>query len=333
MIERIGFCCKWVEVGKKGVDSVPELNTRTTTIRWLREHPAQAENKLWELVKHNIYATKKLVERVGALAPHLRMVRISSDMLPAYTEPNYAYFYRKADVISYCEKAFGEVGALARKLDVKLSMHPGQFCVLASDREEVVERSMEDFEYHATMAAWMGFAKQFHDFKINVHISGKAGPAGIRKAFSRLSPEARNCITIENEEVSYGLDDCLSLGDIIPIVLDIHHNWVHSGTYIQVDDPRIQRIIDSWQGVRPTLHYSTSREDYLVGHCANTLPDLTDLLAKGYKKAKLRAHSDLMWNKASNAWALTHSSWADIQVEAKHKNLASFALAKLKYTV
>jgi len=60
-----------------------------------------------------------------------------------------------------------------------------------------------------------------------------------------------------------------------------------------------------------------------VGHDCDTRPDLDALLAAGYKKQKLRAHSDFAWNRACNEWALEHNSWADIMVEAKGKNLAS----------
>ena len=47
------------------------------------------------------------------------------------------------------------------------------------------------------------------------------------------------------------------------------------------------------------------------------------LLAAGYKKGKLRAHSDFMWNTAVNEWAGTFRDYADIMVESKCKNLAS----------
>jgi UV DNA damage repair endonuclease len=47
---------------------------------------------------------------------------------------------------------------------------------------------------------------------------------------------------------------------------------------------------------------------------------------EGKKKQDLRAHSDYMWNQAANDWALEHISYADIMVEAKAKNLASFKL-------
>ena len=61
----------------------------------------------------------------------------------------------------------------------------------------------------------------------------------------------------------------------------------------------------------------------MVGHTNTVKPDLDALLAEGYKKQKLRAHSDFAWNQETNAWALTHWHWADIMVEAKGKNLAS----------
>jgi UV DNA damage repair endonuclease len=198
--------------------------------------------------------------------------------------------------------------------------------VLASDNPEIVNRSIEEFEYHATMAAWMGFAQRFQDFKINVHIAGRAGPTGIRQAYSRLSPEARNTLTIENEEISYGLEDCLSISDIVPIVLDIHHHWVREGVYIDPDSDSVKRVVDSWRGVRPAMHYSVSREDVLVDHSRDRVPNFQTLIESGHKRQKLRAHSDFYWNKEVNRWALSFLSKFDIMCESKGKNLASFAL-------
>jgi UV DNA damage repair endonuclease len=274
-------------------------------------------------MEQNIEAARLLVERVGQLPLERRMVRLSSDILPVFTEPSWRYFWQQADVRHRAEWLFRQVGEVARTYNVRLSFHPGQFCVLASESDEIVERSIEEFEYHATMAAWMGYGRQFQDYKINVHISGRRGPAGIRAMLGRLTPEARNCLTIENEEITHGLTDCLQLGDVVPIVLDIHHHWIREGEYIQRGDDRIKRVIDSWRGRRPVCHYSVSREDILVGHDADTLPDHAALLAAGHKRQKLRAHSDFCWNRAVNEWALTHNDWADIMVEAKAKNLAS----------
>jgi UV DNA damage repair endonuclease len=330
--KRIGFACKWIDNpsqvnGIKPTDDCKQYNTGTTTISWLnRQNKDVAEQRLWDLMVQNLEATHKLVKRVGNLDKNLRMVRLSSDLLPAYTQSDWSYFWRRTDVMAYCDRVFSNIGDTARTNGVRLSFHPGQFCVLASESPDIVNRSIEDFEYHADMARWMGYGQTFQDFKINVHISGRAGPEGIRSAYKRLTPEARNCITIENEENSWGLDDCLTISDLVPIVLDIHHHWIKTGEYIQPVDSRVSRVVDSWRGVRPTMHYSVSREDYLVEHDQSTAPIHAQLLLDGYKKQKLRAHSDFYWNTATNEWALSFLNTHDIMCESKGKNLASFAL-------
>jgi UV DNA damage repair endonuclease len=256
------------------------------------------------------------------------MVRLGSDILPVYTESVWRKFYGLSDVRAYCEREFRKVGDLARKMDVRLSFHPGQFCVLASDTPDIVNRSIEEFEYHADMARWMGYGQRYQDFKINVHIAGRAGPAGIKAALKRLSPEARNCITIENDEISWGIDSSIELAKDLALVLDIHHHWIHTGEYIDANDDRVKKIIDSWRGVRPVLHYSVSREDVLTGHSGHQRPALGPLMEDGHKKGKLRAHSNFYWNTASNEWALSFLNTHDIMCESKAKNLASFGLAK-----
>jgi UV DNA damage endonuclease len=327
-IKRIGFACKWAEVHpKKGLITAEGLGTGGTTLTWLnRQTKAIAEEKLWEVMKNNIQNTHNLVKRVATLKPELRMVRLTSDMLSCYTHPDWSWFYNQADVASSIERWMSPIGETARANDVRLSFHPGQFCVLGSENPNVVEQSIKEFEYHADMARYMGYGQRFQDFKINVHISGKAGPAGVKRTFARLSPEARNCITIENDENSWGIDSSLELAGDLALVLDVHHNWIHTGEYIKANDDRIKKIIDSWRGVRPVMHYSVSREDYLIDHSRQQLPDLHALMVSGKKKQHLRAHSDYYWNDAANEWALTHHEWADVMCESKAKNLASFKL-------
>jgi UV DNA damage endonuclease len=329
---KIGFACKYMypdqSQKKKLLEEIQRpLNTRSTTVQWLnRQTKAVAEQRLWDIMEHNIASYRRLIEYAGKLPQDLRMVRLGSDCLPVYTEPTWGYYWRLPDVRAYCEREFALVGETARRLGVRVSMHPGQFTVLASESDDIVSRSIEEFEYHADMVRWMGFGKQFQDFKINVHISGRRGPQGIIDALGRLSPEARNCITIENDEMSWGIDASLELSKHLALVLDIHHHWINSGEYIEATDDRFKRIIDSWRGQRPVIHYSVSREDCLIGHSKHQRPDLRTLLEQGYKKAKLRAHSDYMWNDAVNDWALTFLDYADIMVESKCKNLATLDL-------
>lgn len=57
------------------------------------------------------------------------------------------------------------------------------------------------------------------------------------------------------------------------------------------------------------------------------LPDQAALLAAGVAPRELRAHAATLWNAAHAAWARRHLAWADLEVEAKDKNLASAAFA------
>ena len=336
-VKRIGYACKYMHPEpvrpKKLLQEIEQpLNGRATTVTWLnRQSREVAEQRLWDIMEYNIQAYYNLVKYTGSLPHELRMVRVGSGVLPVYTEPNWSYYWRLPDVRRYCESHFAKVGELARLLDVRLSTHPGQFVVLASDSDDIVNRSIEEYEYHIDVARWMGYGKNWQDFKCNVHISGRKGPQGIKEVLPRLSPEARNTITIENDENKWGLEASLELADDVPLVLDIHHHWVNTGEYIESDDDRIYRIIDSWRGVRPAMHYSLCRPEYLEGHRSNVRPDMEKLLEAGFKKQKLRAHSDYCHNDACNDWALEHWEWADIMVEAKMKNLASRQLLQRYY--
>jgi UV DNA damage repair endonuclease len=99
-MSKIGFACKWIDHagqvdGIKPTDDAKQYNTGSTTVAWLKRQSQQvAEEKLWDLMKGNIEAVRKLVEKVGTLDESLRMVRISSDILPVYTQLDYSYFWR-----------------------------------------------------------------------------------------------------------------------------------------------------------------------------------------------------------------------------------------------
>ena len=333
-IQRIGFCCKYLYQDQSQKPKIlKELQQpytdKSTTVAWCnRQETAVAEQKLLDIVEHNMQSAYNLVEYVSSLPAERRMVRLGSNQIPMATEPNWRYVFEDPTVVKELETGFGRIGQLARDLDVRISFHPGQFCVLASDKPDVVERSIDEFEYHVNMARWMGYGQQFQDMKINVHISGKQGAEGIIKVLPKLSPEARNTITIENDEMCWGLDESLKLVDHVALVLDIHHHWIRDEEYIQPNDDRVKMVIDSWRGVRPAMHYSYSRDEWLDQSSMftgqhDTMHNIRNLIETGAKKQKLRAHSEFYPNYDANKWAISFWPQFDIQCEAKAKNLAS----------
>lgn len=323
---KIGFACKIQEAHDKALKG---YNTSTTTLTWLNSQKKDvAVERLYKIIKNNLERLDYQMSWLIKNPTHLQMMRITSDLFPVYTHESWMWFYFQQDVVDLLSKELMYIGERARKHNIKLSFHPGQFCVLASDNEQVVENSLQEFEYHCDIIRYMGYGRKFQDFKCNVHISGKQGPQGVIKALKKLSPEARNCLTIENAEFTHGIDASLELEKHCALVLDIHHHWIMTGEYIQLQDPKVQRVIESWRGMRPTLHYSLSRENVLQDHDTNKQPNLQELLEQGFTRSKLRAHSDYMWNNACNQWAGTFLPEFDIMCEAKQKNLASFLFAK-----
>ena len=335
-IQRIGFCCKYLDPDQTQKPKIlkeiqQQYTERSTTVAWCnRQEKSVAEQRLLDIVTHNMQSAYNLVKYVGSLPAERRMVRLGSNQIPMATEPNWRYVFEDPTVVKELEQGFGKIGQLAKDLDVRISFHPGQFCVLASDKPDVVERSIDEFEYHVNMARWMGYGQQFQDMKINVHISGRQGAQGIIDVLPRLSPEARNTMTIENDEMCWGLDESLKLVDHVALVLDIHHNWIRDEEYIQPNDERGKRVIDSWRGVRPAMHYSYSRDEWLDqatsindGNRHDSLHSIRTLIESGAKKQKLRAHSEFYPNYEANEWAISFWDQFDIQCEAKAKNLAS----------
>jgi UV DNA damage endonuclease len=328
---RIGFACQYRHAQRdlspvqlKAIES--PLNPRTTTLRWMDSvAPQVAQARLMEVLEHNLQAQLALLTYVASLPPTLRMLRLSSDLLPFYSHPKLAGFYQAPALQAWLGERFAAIGALARLHAIRLSLHPGQYCVLGSDKPQVVENSLAEFEYHADMIRWMGYGQRFQDFKCNVHIAGRLGEEGIRAVWPRLSEVARHCITFENEEKVYGVDHCLGLADLAPVVLDIHHCWINENHYIDPHEPRVQRIIDSWRGVRPAMHYSQPPETLQALGFTPERPLRMDELLTVVNKRDLYAHSLMMWNDWSNRYALAFTDRFDIMFEAKDKNLAAAA--------
>jgi UV DNA damage repair endonuclease len=303
-----------------------QYSERATTAAWLARQPSSvAEQRVESIIRDNLHAAHRLVKYVSQLPANRRMVRLGSNIIPMATHPEWRYIAESQAMQQLQQQEFARIGELARDSDVRLSFHPGQFVVLASDKPDVVDRSIDEFEYHVNMARMMGYGKTFQDFKCNVHISGRRGAQGIIDIMGRLSPEARNILTIENDEFSWGIDESIKLKSHCALVLDIHHHLIHDHEYVWPTDDRFRQVIESWRSVRPVIHYSYSRCEHIpdVANKHQELHDMNQLLEAGGKRTKLRAHSDYYPNLVANEWALSFLPHADIMCEAKMKGLAS----------
>lgn len=327
-IHKIGFCCKYkadpnLDIKTSKAEEA-EFNSRTTTVAALSAlSKKELRKKLEAILYHNLTSTKKLIDYVGTLPVELQMLRLGSDLLPLYTHKVAESFWFDPGVQKELKEEFAKIGALIKSYKIRTGFHPGQFCVLNSLNKKTLINSISEFEYHIDLARWMGYSKWHEDgFFCNVHVGGKvAGLEGLINNLPKLSHEARNLITIENDEYSFGVDEYLALADKVALVLDVHHHWCKTGEYIQPNDPRVEVIKGSWRGVRPLLHYSISPLD-VVG-AREGLLSLSDLKLEGFKVADLRKHSQDYWNPAANQWIKKFQASFDLELECKNKNLAA----------
>ena len=315
--KRIGFACKLLD---SNVQPVKSCTFRTTTARALsRLNKTSQFEKINSLLKLNIDALNNLIEHVAQLPKQLHMVRIGSDICPMYTHCDHNWIYQDSTLLNYLSTQLKTTGDIARKNAIRLSFHPGQYTVLNSAKDDVVIRSVEEIEYHTQIAVWMGYTNWHQDgFCINIHGgSGKQGIDETKENLTLLSETARNLIAIENDELSYGIADLIDGNLNVPIVIDLHHDWLKTGKRLSLNDDSIKHVIDTWHGIRPKLHMSISRPE----------------LIESTSKPKLRAHSDNWWDNKLLDYCAQFSDAFDIMCEFKHKNLASFELFKHLNTI
>lgn len=214
-------------------------------------------------------------------------------------------------------------------------MHPGQYTVLNSPREEVVAAAAAELSYHATFLDAMGLRAEH---KIVLHVGGvyndrEASMRRFRENFENLPADVRRRLVLENDEWSYGVYDvlnlCNSLG--IPMVFDYLHHRAYTG---RASDPvAMERALATWSvsDGRPELHYSTQRRRARIGahadmidanefvHFINFLPRrAVDVMleAKAKDKALLKLRRDLRGlyglgdetSETKTDWIL-HPSW------------------------
>lgn len=212
---RFGLCCLFKE---------ERISFRTTTAKSLsvlqRDEQLQ---KLSDICLHNVsslYLALLTVQRLGIGA-----FRIMSPLFPRMTHPEVGYELTDLPDEVGIGQLLNKIRSFARQKTIRLSFHPDQFVVLSSPHSKVVENSILELEYQAVLAEAVGADV------INVHAGGVYGDKQqalqrFGEAFVGLSESVRSRLTLENDDISYTVQDLLPLcGRLaIPLVYDVHHH-------------------------------------------------------------------------------------------------------------
>jgi UV DNA damage endonuclease len=254
----------------------------------------------------------------------IRMYRMASALAPYASHPGLPQF---RDQPRRCAERLAEVGALARRLGVRLSTHPGQYTVLNSEDAEVQRTAVAELEVQAELLDLMGLAPEA---VIVLHVGGGAGGrqaalARFEQGFAQLSDAARARLVVENDDRTFALRDVLELSRRIgrPVVWDVLHHHCHDPDRIP-DREALELAAATWPaGVRPKVHYSSPRtnaeqQERRVGR----------RVERRLVLPQLRAHADLVDPIGFEHFATTTAPGIDLDVmlEAKAKDLALLRL-------
>lgn len=217
-------------------------------------------------------------------------------------------YYSLEDVKEELERA----GKIANEFGMQLSSHPSQYFVLNSLREDVVERTIGSLNAFADMLAFMKLEKVPN---LTLHLGMKSGYETLDEAvgmfaknFERLNENAKNFLVIENDHVSFTVEECMKLHAMIgiPVVFDNKHYEWNPGS-LEFDEA-VGMALETWKKRIPKLHLSSDKE------------------------GKKHAHSDYIelsdYNKMKEAVEKTSQKECYFMLECKQKDKAVLQLRK-----
>jgi UV DNA damage endonuclease len=254
----------------------------------------------------------------------ISMYRMASSFVPYATHPGLPQFRGQ---LEQCAGDLERIGARVRRLDVRLSTHPGQYVVLNSAREDVHEAALRDVELQATLLDALGLGDEA---VVVLHVGSAEG--GTRQgldrfleAVGRLSDGARSRLVIENDDRTYALADVLDVSERtgLRVVWDILHHHCHDPLGIP-DREALELALGTWHGRgTPKIHFSspkTAVEERRVRKGRRVERSLV--------LPQLRAHADMIDPIAFEAFLRDVAGGLafDVMLEAKAKDLALIRL-------
>ncbi len=253
---RFGLCCLFKE---------EKVTFRTTTAKNLSLLSLDLQlQKLSGICLHNVsnlFLALETVQRLGIGA-----FRIMSPLFPRMTHPEVGYTLADLPDGADIQQLLDNIRKFAQQNSIRLSFHPDQFVVLSSPHVTVVENSIRELEYQATLAEAAGAEV------INVHAGGVYGDKHLALSrfgavFQGLSETLRSRLTVENDDISYTVRDLLPLCRelAVPLVYDVHHHRCNPDGLTVAE--ATEQAAETWRAVgrEQYCHISSPRNGWSSG--------------------------------------------------------------------
>ena len=213
-----------------------------------------SEYRMVETIKNNLNCLKNILNY--NIKYNMLFFRISSDLIP-FASHQICHFNWQ----NYFAPKFSSIGNIIKKYKMRISMHPDQFTLINSLKEEIYQRSVRELIYHCEV---LDLLKLDKSHKIQIHVGGVYGnkEQSIKRfieRYGKLDQKITSRLVIENDHKSYSIQDCLKIHKEIkiPVLFDVfHHNLNNNGESIQTV---LKEVENTWQkedGI-PMVDYSS----------------------------------------------------------------------------
>ncbi|AHM57409.1 UV DNA damage endonuclease UvsE [Peptoclostridium acidaminophilum DSM 3953] len=209
--------------------------------------------RLRELIGMNLAGLRKILEYNAKKG--IRLFRISSDLIPFGShEVNNLEWHREF------EEELDIIARIIEREGMRVSMHPGQYTVLNSNREEVVRSAVRELEYHARV---LDSITSTHEHKMVLHIGGvygdkKAAAGRFVENYGGLPDSVKRRLVIENDEKNYNSCEVLKISYATgaPVIFDNLHNAINPCG--EGEATLVRECAKTWKSIDglPKLHYS-----------------------------------------------------------------------------
>lgn len=252
----IGYACKTVGVLNTDMKSCTLKNAK--------------DERLIELIAHNIEALNNIIDY--NIENNIMLFRISSDLVP--------FGSGEVNKVKWWE-VFSEelrlIGEKIKAVNMRVSVHPGQYTVLNSTNEEVVKRAVDDLVYHTRILDSLGLSKEH---KLILHIGGgydnkKISAKRFMDNYEPLDENIKNRLVIENDDKIYNIEEVIEIGTklSIPVIFDNLHNEINPSSYKLNESFWIEQCKATWkkEDGNQKIHYSIQAENKKRGSHSDTI--------------------------------------------------------------
>jgi UV DNA damage endonuclease len=161
------------------------------------------------------------------------------------------------------QEEFEEIGEFITKNRMRISMHPDQFTLINSIKEDIFERSKNELKYHAQILDLMRLETSA---KIQIHVGGAYGDKEesmdrFVTRFGMLDESIIRRLVIENDDKLYDLNDCIKINAKIqiPILFDTFHHKLNNSGNLTTEES-LKLTTKTWHEKRdgiPMVDYSS----------------------------------------------------------------------------